>query len=817
MRTLVLAAGVLVVVALVVFLAIGKWKNPLNRRDLPKRLGIDIQQEANGFTRAEFRAGHALFKITASRVEQLKGDHYRLHAVKIEMYGADDSSVDSIEGNEFEYDQRAGTAKATGPVEITLMRPGEAPAIAPKATPAQALGDKPKTGALVAVAQTAEHGEIHVKTSGLVFDQKSGVASTTERVEFALAQGNGSASGASYDSQQGHLVLDRDVELHAQRGANPVKLVAQHAEFDRGDQICVLHAATAAYRGGEAKAADAKILFRDDGSAVRLDATNGFTLTTETGGRLAAPTGSLDFDEHNQPRHGHLQGGVAIDSDSRGRKVHGTAPAMEMEFTPEGQLRHAHLERGVQIESQEQSESAAGLLSTSRTWRSPVADMDFRNAGHGQVELATIHGTGGVVVSGQSQRGNGPEAPSQMTADQVTGMFGAESALTSMIGTGHASIAQTTAAGARQTTSGDRIEAHFVTGQPAAKNGSKATQGGASQIQSATVDGHVVLFQQPAPKPGAQAEAPLRATAGKAVYEGAGEWLHLTLIPRVEDGGLQLTADKIDVSQASGNAFAHGNVKASWVETGTGAGKPRRPAGAPGTVALGAQGPSHAISAEAQLHQSTGEVEFQGQARLWQQGNSVAAPVIVLDQTRQTLTARSTNPAEPVRVVLVSAGGAVPGREANSKPKAPSVIRMRGSDLKYSDAERKAVMRAGAAGNVVAETGTATTVSNEVELILLPPGNHAGKDGAPAQVDHMTARGHVTVNSLGRRGTGEQLEYSNETGQYVLTGTAAVPPRMTDPARGTVTGEALIFNSRDDSVSIEGGGHKTTTETTAPR
>ena len=51
----------------------------------------------------------------------------------------------------------------------------------------------------------------------------------------------------------------------------------------------------------------------------------------------------------------------------------------------------------------------------------------------------------------------------------------------------------------------------------------------------------------------------------------------------------------------------------------------------------------------------------------------------------------------------------------------------------------------------------------------------------------------------------------------MLTGTAAAPPQMTDPARGNVTGEALIFHSRDDSVSIEGGGRKTTTETTAPK
>jgi lipopolysaccharide export system protein LptA len=145
------------------------------------------------------------------------------------------------------------------------------------------------------------------------------------------------------------------------------------------------------------------------------------------------------------------------------------------------------------------------------------------------------------------------------------------------------------------------------------------------------------------------------------------------------------------------------------------------------------------------------------------------------------------------------------------------VIRVYGGDLKYSDAERKAVMKGGELGQVTAETGTSSSTSNEVELVLLPAGNHAGKDGGSAQVDRMTARGQVVVNSAGRRGNGEQLVYTSESGEYVLTGTSARPPWMTDPARGKVTGEALIFNSGDDSVSIEGGGRKTRTETTAPK
>jgi lipopolysaccharide export system protein LptA len=805
---MVLVAGVLLVVALGAFLAIGKWKSPFNRRDLPKRLGINIQQEANGFTHAEFRAGHALFKITASKVEQLKDNRFRLHVVKIEMYGANNSGMDRIEGSEFEYDQQTGIAEAAGPVEITLVRPG-GPAVA-----SRAQGDKPT---VPQAGQPVGIGEIHVKTSGLTFDQNSGVASTAQKVEFELAQGSGSAIGASYDSQNGRLVLDRAVELNTLRGEDPLNLRAQHGEFEQGDQICRLKAAAARYRGGEAALEEATIRFRQDGSAERLDASNGLVLTTVTGGRLSAPTGSLLFDAKSNPQHGHLEGGVIIDSDNDGRRLHGTSPTVDLAFAAPGVLSHAHLERGVHFTSDEQTTSAAGSSQLHRTWASPMADLEFGNPGKGQAELKSIHGTGGVVATSDSQR-NGVVAPSRMAADDVTGIFGANSALTALTGVGHASMVETTQTGTRQSTSGDRLEAHFAPGvqNPDTKHQAKdqSTPEGAMQVESATVEGNVVLVQQPAAKPDSPSPA-FRATATRAVYEGNGELVHLTGSPRVEGGGLQLAAEKIDFSQASGDAFAHGDVKATWFGNGDGQPKQAAHATASRIPGLGAQGPAHVIASEAQLHLSTGDAIFRGQARLWQEGNSVAAPVIVLDRTKQTLVARTTNSAEPVRVVLVSAVGV--GKGKANQPGTPSVIRVRGGDLKYSDAERKAVMQGGAAGSVVAETADATTRSSDMELILLPSGNRAAGQGTAAQVDRMTARGRVLIDSLGRRGTGEQLVFTGESGDYVLTGTAATPPRLSDPTRGTVTGDALIFNSRDDSVRVEGGGRTTMTETTAPK
>ena len=389
-------------------------------------------------------------------------------------------------------------------------------------------------------------------------------------------------------------------------------------------------------------------------------------------------------------------------------------------------------------------------LHLSRTWRSPVADVDFRTprqTGQGQVEAEAIRGTGGVVITSESRRGNGAAVPSKITADEVTGAFGPDSALRSMKGVGHAGIEKTTATGTRQTASGDRLQAEFAEDREQGNKGAREQENGGGEsggsataspgVQSAELDGHVVLFEQAAAKPGAQPQPAMQAWAGKAVYEGVGEWLHLTLSPRVEQGGLELTADKVDVSQQSGDAFAHGNVKATWTSQGATAGD-GSPGGQAGkdNVALGGQGPAHVIAEEAQLHQPTGEATFRGHARLWQQANSVAGPLIVLDRQKQTLVARTTDATDPVKAVLLSAGATAPGNAASrpsgksgagqsgggntaGKTVTPSVIRVRGGDLWYSDAEHRAVMHGGALGAVVAETGTATSTSDEVELQLM--------------------------------------------------------------------------------------------------
>ncbi len=73
-------------------------------------------------------------------------------------------------------------------------------------------------------------------------------------------------------------------------------------------------------------------------------------------------------------------------------------------------------------------------------------------------------------------------------------------------------------------------------------------------------------------------------------------------------------------------------------------------------------------------------------------------------------------------------------------------------------------------------------------------------------VERIVATGQIEIEQTGRRATGTQLVYTASDGMFVLTGTAAAPPKVVDEVRGTVTGASLRFHSGDESVVVSNGG-----------
>ena len=196
-------------------------------------------------------------------------------------------------------------------------------------------------------------------------------------------------------------------------------------------------------------------------------------------------------------------------------------------------------------------------------------------------------------------------------------------------------------------------------------------------------------------------------------------------------------------------------------------------------------------------------------ARLWQAANSVAASTIVLDRQEQTLIAPEKNGEGRVHGVFADPGSKATGSEA--------VIRVDANSLQYSAAERRATFQ----GNVVAQQANGRLRADHADLFM----TKNAVAGAPAQrvpnprgsLDHMIAEGKVQVDEGVRKGEGERLVYTASDGKFVLYGHAGQPAHMADPEHGTVSGVALIFTNRGDSVEVDGGNARAVTDTQVPK
>jgi lipopolysaccharide export system protein LptA len=290
--------------------------------------------------------------------------------------------------------------------------------------------------------------------------------------------------------------------------------------------------------------------------------------------------------------------------------------------------------------------------------------------------------------------------------------------------------------------------------------------------------------------------------------------------PRIRDASGELSAAFIEMERTSGNANATGGVKATYRQSS-------------GQKAFTGTGPVHVVADHAHLDHATDLTTFYGKsgelARLWQGSDSVSAPVLELSRLRATLAAHGPGgDAAAVNAVFTSAPSnasapgnpkATPGMPAHTAQ--TSVVRLQSRTLFYADADHKAVF----SGAVVAQTVSGVLHSNFMDVYFTPapaaPGAHGpaspppGKTPDPqgSQVSKIVARGAVELQQPGRKGTGEDLTYTAEDGKFVLTGTSATPPRLNDQVRGTVTGAALIFNDRDDSVMVSSGASKAVTQT----
>ena len=745
-------------------------KNWLDRGK--KLLGSSIARETDGYTFSHTLGPSTSFTLHAAKTFQHDNGLWTLHDVVIEVFEAHENRVDRIYGNQFEWDENQGIARAIGEVQMDLQLPSSVVATQRRGSPATAAG--------------AEN--IHVRTSGLVFLRKLGVAATTEPIEFSYKGLTCVARGAEFDNSPSalHLPLaDVRIEGVMHHSIQPVVVHAEKADLDRDSNIASFVHPVLESRDRKARAESAVLHLRRDGSVERTEANGSVALDSPTQHVTAARLDAA-MDAKNQPQTAKLAGGVKLVDDDAKHPARGEAGEVRLRFDGNGHPEQVTAVNGAHLLVKQ---AGAGGVWLEREMRGDQIVAELHPEGkQSKPRLQTVHATGGASMRGDSlAKAVGKQAPgmkaTNIAADDLLASFLPDGAkkvrIDKLHGQGHTMLRQTAPLAEEHTSAGDTLNVVFAADGPAVAQ----TDLGQVSVASATQVGHVTISNRAAVKPGSKkAQDVSTGSADRAVYDGASEKLSLRGGVHLVDAGAAVIADSVVVDQKTEDAVAQGNVAATM--SGNGAAEA-----------------THVSAQQATLHKATQLAVFEGspakQARLWQDASQVEAATIVVDRQNKTLVARPATAGGTVYSVF--AAEPKPGSVAKpAESKTPSILRVESRLLEYSDAQHNAVFT----GPVKIEGSLGEVRGQKTTVFFTPPVKDSSKNGngemgaMGGALDRVIVTGNVTIDETGRHGTGDQLVYKAADGSFVLTGTPTVMPKIVDSQQGTDGGLAAVSRWR---------------------
>ncbi|HWK31718.1 MAG TPA: LptA/OstA family protein [Terriglobales bacterium] len=742
-RRIFLAIAIVLLAGVIGVYSYARYKINKALSHVPEKIAEGITQKAQGFTFTKSENGRKQFSISAGTAIQYTGGlRASLKDVRIVVYGRSvnpdsgqlEDRYDQIYGNDFEYDKSTGEVKANGVVHIDLEHHG---------TPS----DDP-------MQDHAEPGSIHMKTSGLVFNQNTGLAKTDEPIEFSLPQATGSAKGAVYDSKEMKLTLQSDVRVDTSAEASARKDVNLNAAEIRATRAVItdsprqaeLYKVRVTQGTRELESESVRIFLRPDSTVDHVNASGGVVARnrdpknqTET----RAQTAEFFFGRKNLLKQAVLAGDVAINSKGA-NAFSGHTGRAEVSFAAGNQVSGIHASNSVNFEQQDPKQP-----NQSTALQAPAIDFVVSNY---QITSAKTNGASQITLAQEQDK-------TLVTADMFEAKFGAANRIQSLRGTPNAKVVfATDKAGTQRVTTSDEVIARFdVSGKRNARMESVEQNGNFRYV-----------------------EGPRKASADHARYTPADETITATGSPRFEDSssGLTVTAETMRFNRRTNSVDADRNVKTTYVTASA----------AQNGALLGGAAPVHVTSDKATAT-TAGKARFSGNARLWQSDRIIEAGVIDFDRNARTVVA-SAVPGRRVQVNFAQTG---------QDGKAIPVVVTAGK-MNYVDAQRKATFT----DSVQAVSSDVTMTSRQMDVLLSANRQATGSSG---QLDRIIASGNVQLEQKNpvRKGSGSKLEYTAKNAKFVLTAAPDETASIFDAERGEIKADSLTFFSHDDTVQVGSG------------
>lgn len=736
-----LAASVVLAAAVIAFI----YDKAAQRGPAPhaaQQLSGPVERATEGFSLSKSEGGRTLFTIHAAHaIEYKEGRPAHLEDVNIIVYGKAGDRFDQISGPDFEYDPNSGDVEAHGPVEIDLEANPQGAQHPDQAPPRE------------------QKNLIHIKTSEMGFNQKTGLAQTAQPIQFRLPQAAGSAVGARYDSQAGVLKLERKVEIDT-IGDHPAHISGDSGVLSRNPRQAVMEHAHVTQPEREFSADRATAYFDQQNQVQRMLAEGNVTSTSETPAGehyvAHAPEQELFFGDKGKLRTTTLHGGVILQATGP-RPAHGQAQEAQIDFDAEQHVSKVHGQGDVRMAEDPSTKGGQAY--------ELIADAVDLFANAGVLARGETAGTARIELTPQATPADPEPGKTVVTAGKFNARFDSEGRLKMLHGEPNAKI----------------VSPNPEYGEPDRVSTSRAVEATFDpngQVRAMTQTGSVHYD-----------DGERQAFGEQGRYTPQDQMLVLTGAPRVMDQDANTTADVIRMNRATNQAFAQGNVKSTYLNS-----KPN-----PNGGMLGSASPVHVTAESMTAAKATGAVTYTGNARLWQDANIIQAPQIELFNDQRKMKAESQH-GKPVQSVLVQSST----KDAKHK-QAP--VNITSDHFTYTDEDRLARYE----GHVLMTSEDGTLTSERLDIYLKPrsetQGNAKPAANAPSQIDHAIAEGNVGLTQPGRRGTGDKLVYTDSDQKFVLTGSENEQPQVSDVQHGITRGDRLIFfRGADNRVLVESTG-----------
>ena len=270
---------------------------------------------------------------------------------------------------------------------------------------------------------------------------------------------------------------------------------------------------------------------------------------------------------------------------------------------------------------------------------------------------------------------------------------------------------------------------------------------------------------------------------------------------RVLDDTGSTYADSIVMDQTSGDMDATGHVRSTRLPD-----KKQKP----GTSMMDSTQTMQAQADKMISRDSNTKILYTGHAVLWQGANKISADIIDINRDDETLHASHQVVSELVdnressddKTADAKTDGKADGKakeDAKAAASAPVFTVVRAPDLVYHDDTRVASYTGGV--TLVRERMTVT--SDRMRAILTPKSDST-KD--QSSLDQAIGDGDVKIfeviaDSRTRTGTSEHCEYFTKDDKVVLSGGA---PQFVDSKKGITRGKQLTYFSSDDKLIVDG-------------